>query len=132
MITLNLVTPQRKIVENITVTSLKIPTLNGQIEILPGHTELLTILDVGQLSFEEATTGKRKFAISYGFCEVKKNKVVVLAETCEESSKIDVGRARLSQVNVEQKLKGLMTDSEFKKNQLKLKRAVTRQQIANA
>jgi F-type H+-transporting ATPase subunit epsilon len=131
MITLNLVTPQRKIVENVSVTNLKIPTLNGQIEILPGHTELLTILDVGELSFE-GPTGKRKFAISYGFCEVKKNKVVVLAETCEENSKIDVGRAKAAQLKVEEKLKGLMTDGEFKKNQLKLKRAVIRQQVANA
>ena len=74
---------------------------------------------------------ERKFSISYGFAEIRNNKVLVLADTVEESSEIDKARAQAAQKRAEQALMGTLSDSDFKKQQLKLERAIVRQRIIN-
>jgi len=130
MIVLDIVTPTRKLVEGVQATSVKLPTVKGQAEVLPGHTEMVTLLETGQLSF--VNDGKeRKFAVSYGFAEVRKDKVIVLAETAEEAREINVERAKTAQQKAQTALQGTLTDEQYRKNQLKLQRALIRQQVAH-
>lgn len=129
MIEVDIVTPQKKLVEGLVVSEVKVPTQKGEIQVLPGHTQLLSLLGPGVLSFRTDGT-ERSFAVSYGFVEIKNNRVTILAETCEESSKIDKSRAALAQKKSEEALAATLTEEQFKKYQLKLQRAVIRQQIS--
>lgn len=130
MITIDIVTPSRKIVEGAKASAVKMPGAKGQLEILPGHTDLLTLLTTGPLVFVH--DGKeRKFAVSYGFAEVKNDKVLVFAETVEESTEIDKARAEAAQKRAEQALLGVLAEEEFKKHQLKLERSIIRQHISH-
>ena len=129
MLTVDIVTPVRKLVEGAQVESVKLPGVKGELQVLDGHTELLTLLSTGPLSFVQ--DGKeRKFAVSYGFAEVRNNKVLVMAETVEEATGIDRTRAQAAQRKAEQALLGVLTESDFNKQQLKLERAIVRQQIS--
>jgi len=126
----SIVTPQRKLVEDVEATDVTFQAAKGQLQILPGHTELLTTLDTGLLSFVSGGE-KRRFAVSYGFAEVKDDHVLFLAETCEESSEIDVDRAKEAQRLAWKYLtEGITDPEEFKKIQLKHERAVLRQEVA--
>jgi len=132
MITLDIVTPAKKIVEGAQVNSVTLPSVQGEMTILPHHAELMAVLGTGVLSFALDGT-ERRFAVSYGFVEVRGDKVSVLAETIEEPKEIDKSRALESQRKAEQVLSGTtpMTDEDFKKNQNRLQRALIRQHLAS-
>lgn len=130
MILVDIVTPHKKLIDGAQVASLRLPTAKGELTILPGHAELLTLLGTGELSF--AADGQvRKFAVSYGFANVSHDRVTVLAETCEEASDIDRSRAQKAQQKSEEKLTGTLSEADFKKYHLKLKRAVVRQAVVS-
>ncbi len=127
---LDIVTPTRKLVEGVVVPWVKMPGADGELEILPGHVDLMTVLGTGELSFPSDGSGTRRFAISYGFAEVQGDRVVILAETCEEASAIDRGRASRAETMAKEQLTGALTQDQFNKYQLKVQRAVLRQRIA--
>lgn len=131
MIQLDIVTPAKKIVEAIGVTDVRLPAAKGEIGILPGHAELLTILTAGVLAFKQDGQ-ERKFALSHGFAQLRHDKIIVLAETCEESTDIDIARAKVAQKKAEETLTGSLTEENFRKHQLKLQRAVIRQQVGRS
>jgi F-type H+-transporting ATPase subunit epsilon len=128
MIEVDIVTPSRRILEGMKVERVSLPTQDGTITVLPGHAELVTLLGTGVLTFPGGS-GERKFVVSYGFAIVRKNKVIVLAETCEEASEIDLARAKAAQKKAEQYLGTAKDEGELRKYQLKLQRSIARQQI---
>lgn len=128
MIEVDIVTPSRRILEGVKVDRVTLPTESGTITVLPGHTELVTLLSTGVLSFP-GSGSERRFAVSYGFSIVRKDKVIVLAETCEEATEIDVTRAKEAQKKAEQALTGVLSEDELKKYQMKLRRSLVRQQV---
>ncbi len=129
MIVVDLVTPVRKLVEGATTAAVKLPGEKGEMEILPGHTEMLTLLKAGILSFQSDGV-QRVFAISFGFAEVRDDKVIICAETAEEASEIDKDRAVKAQKKAEEALSSVLTEEHFNKYQLKLERSLIRQSVA--
>lgn len=129
MLTVDIVTPTRKLGERIEADSVSLPGYRGELQILTGHADLLTLLTTGALIVVK--DGKeRKFAISYGFAEVRDNRVLILAETAEEGTDIDKARALRAQKLAEEKLAGVLEEAQFNKYQLKVQRAVLRQQVS--
>lgn len=131
MIEVDVVTPTRRLIVGAKASSLTLPASDGQIEVLPGHTELLTLLGTGELKFSNGTSSK-SFAVSYGFAEVRADKVIILAENAEEASEIDLKRAQLAQKKAEAAMAASVTPADFRKFQLKLQRALIRQQVASS
>lgn len=131
-LTLDLVTPAKRIVVGARVASIQLTTEVGQIEILPGHADLIGLLGTGLLRFVDldSEVGERRFAVSFGFLEVHGDKVLVLAETCEQASEIDVARAKAAEQRAQVALAGSLEGGEFRKQSLKLERALIRQQAA--
>ena len=62
-LTLELVTPDRAIVRE-AVDEVQIPGAQGYLGVLPGHTPLLTTLQVGELWFRQ---GEEKFFVSVAY-----------------------------------------------------------------
>lgn len=129
MIEVDIVTPTRQLVRGAKANAVVLPATDGEIEILPMHRDLLTSLGTGILTIVEDGR-ERKFAISYGFAEIRNDKVIVLAETAEESIEIDADRANRSRKRAEEILGGVLTREEFAKQERKLQRALIRQHIA--
>lgn len=128
MLKIDIVTPTKKLLDSASAESVKLPGVKGELQVLEGHTELLTLLKAGPLTLVQ-NGRERKFSISYGFAEIRNNKVLVLADTVEESTTIDKKRAEAAQKKAEQALLGVLSEIDFKKQQLKLERALVRQQI---
>ena len=129
MINVDIVTPNKRLVEGAKAVSVKVPAVVGETEILPGHTELLTLLETGVVTLQLDGT-QRNFAISQGFAEVHDDRVLILAETAEESKDIDRERAKRAQKKAEEVLQSVLSDEHFKKYQLKVQRAIVRQRIS--
>lgn len=129
MLTLSIVTPDRRVVGPIPVQSVTVPGHQGEMTILPGHARLLGTMDTGILQFEREGGKKEIAAVSSGFVEVHADKVTVLAETLELAHEIDVDRARRSQTEAEEKLKAKESfEEDMSIWQGKLQRALVRQQ----
>lgn len=89
---LEVVTPERAVLKE-TVDDVVLPGDLGQMNILPGHLPLLTLLDVGPLVIRQDGQ-KRFFFIDRGYAEIADDKVTVLTEACEGVNDIDVAQAR--------------------------------------
>ncbi len=87
-----IVTPERT-VSSEEIEQVSLPTVDGEITILPHHIPLVTILKPGELRY--IIKGEEKLlAVSGGFAEVRDNgSVVVLADTAEHAEEIDLTRA---------------------------------------
>lgn len=130
--TVEILTPSKIIAKGIPAESLLIPTIRGQINVLENHTHLVTKLAPGVLSvFGGADYADRHFALSSGVCKILENKIVILSNTAEESSDVDVERAKLALQNAEEHLKHTegLSQEDIEKFQNKLERAKIRIQL---
>lgn len=127
MLKLSIVTPEKKIVTDVEVNDLLIPTWGGEINVLEGHAALMTTLTPGVLSFTPVGGESTKVVVSWGYCEVADNKVNVLAETAERPEEIDSERAQLALKKTDEKLMSPDLDpSQTEKLQWKKERAMVR------
>ena len=127
-LSLEIVTPERLVLAE-TVDSVILPGSEGYLGVLPMHAPLLTRLGIGELTYQK---GGRTVccAISGGHAEVLRDRVRVLAETCERSEEIDVDRARRARETAEAALASReLSDREFRMAEARLKRALTRIQV---
>jgi F-type H+-transporting ATPase subunit epsilon len=84
---LEIVTPVARVYSD-TIDSVVIPTIDGEIGILPGHVPLLTVMDHGELRVTK--DGKlTSLIIGGGFAQVSGDKVSILAENAIDEEKID-------------------------------------------
>jgi F-type H+-transporting ATPase subunit epsilon len=100
---LEIVTPEKKVVETKAAEEVQIPGRKGYLGIMPGHAPLITELAVGEITYREHSHEQR-LAVAWGFAEVLPDKVTILAETAERPSEIDVDRARKAKERAEQRL----------------------------
>ncbi|HOK08683.1 MAG TPA: F0F1 ATP synthase subunit epsilon [Candidatus Hydrogenedens sp.] len=69
---------------NIESVSISLPTQNGIITILPGHTPLITSLEMGIVSVQIADDKKRFFGVMGGIAQVSQNGVSIYTNAYEE------------------------------------------------
>jgi len=126
---LEIVTPEKKVVEAKAAEEVQIPGRNGYLGIMPGHAPLITELAVGEISYREDATEQR-LAVAWGFAEVLPDKVTILAETAERPSEIDVERARKAKERAEQRLTSGDTSVDVERALNALQRAQARLDVA--
>ena len=84
-LTLEIVTPESRVYSD-TVDTVVIPTVEGEIGVLPGHLPLLTQVDSGELLVTKGSSTEF-LAVSGGFAQISGDKISVLAEhACSEDS----------------------------------------------
>ena len=91
-ILLEIVTPERLAYSG-EVDSVQVPGSEGEMGILPHHAPLVSMLGIGELVIRSGG-GEELFAIAGGFVQVRPDKVVVMAETADMASEIDLERAQ--------------------------------------
>ena len=128
-LTLELVTPDRAVVRQ-AVDEVQIPGSEGYLGVLPGHTPLLTTLQVGELWFLH---GGEKFYVSvaFGFAEVLPDRVTILAQLAERAEDVDVNRARDAQRRAQERLSKSTVDTDFERARISLMKALIRLQVAS-
>lgn len=125
---LEIVTPERKVYAE-EADFIVARGVEGELGILPNHIPLVTPLKIAPLEVKKG--GNREvIAVSGGFMEVRKNKVVILAESAELPEEIDIERARAAKERAERRLKAKMDDIDFRRAELALQRAMTRINVA--
>lgn len=102
-LTLEIVTPEKKVYSK-EVNDVVLPTQNGEVDILPGHQPLLTMLVPGEI--QAGSAGGREFlAIDKGFARIQGNIVSVLTEAAINVEQIDLKAAEAAQQRAEEALR---------------------------
>ena len=128
---LNIFTPNGIVIKGLKCSSMTIPTSSGEINILPGHTHVLSELDTGILT-AKGEVGDRHFSITSGLVKVLGSEVTVLSTTSESSDEIDIERAKNAKSKAESHLdsKEHLNELDHIKFQRKLHRANMRIKLA--
>jgi len=124
---LEIVTPERLVLAA-AVDEVVLPGSEGYLGVLPGHAPLLTGLAPGELSYR-GDGQWRYLAVSGGFAEVLRNRVSVVAETCERPDEIDVERARQEKARAEAALASETSEAGLRRARESLQKAVTRLEV---
>src|SRR5580700_8075770 len=103
-LTLEIVTPESRVYSD-TIDSVVIPTVEGEIGILPGHIPLLTQVSRGALRVKKGGA-EQLLAVAGGFAQIAADKVSVLAESAIELEKIDEQIVETAMKRAEEALKG--------------------------
>jgi F-type H+-transporting ATPase subunit epsilon len=126
---LEIVTPERQAFEG-DVDSVVCPGIEGELGVLPHHAPLLTTLGIGELRIRRGGE-EEYFAIAGGFLQVRPDKVVVMAETADMASEIDVQRAEEARREAERALQeGFHEPADLARARAALQQALLRIQVA--
>jgi F-type H+-transporting ATPase subunit epsilon len=125
-----IVTPERLVFSE-EIESLVVPAERGYLGVLAGHAPLLATLQPGEITIKGSAKGELHFATSGGFVEVTPGKAVLLTESAEEVSQIDVARAQESKKRAEERL-AIAAGKDVDKSRAKaaLERALNRLKLA--
>ena len=112
------------------VDSVVCPGIEGELGVLPHHAPLLTTLGVGELRIRRG--GEEEFfAIAGGFLQVRPDKVVVMAETADMASEIDLEAAEEARREAERALaEGFEEPADLARARAALQRALLRIRVA--
>lgn len=91
-LTVEIVTVERKMLEESGIDEVIAPGIEGQLAVLPQHAAFMTMLAPGELILKKGAE-EISFVVTGGFFEVLKDKVIVLADAAEHADEIDTARA---------------------------------------
>lgn len=128
---LSILSPEKRIATAVEVASVTVPGSEGQIQILPEHADMIGTIETGPFAYAPTSGAPVVGVMSSGFFEVRNGSITIAAETCELADEIDAARAKQAQSKAEGALKDPELDPKlFRKYELKLQRAIIRQQVA--
>jgi len=111
------------------VMRFRAPGTKGSFEILKNHAPMLVQTGIGPVHLTTADGTRITFATGGGFVEVGDNRVIMIVESAEPASEIDIERAK----QAEERARGNLdrgSASEQKKAEVALERARNRLRVA--
>ena len=128
-ILLEIVTPDRSLIRE-EVDEIQLPGSEGYLGVLPGHTPLLTTLQVGELWYRVGQE-KHYLAIAGGFVEILPERVTVLAQIAERAQDIDINRAEEAKRRAEERLGKPAPELDFERARIAMMKSLIRLQVAS-
>lgn len=95
MFKLTLVTPEKKLLVDQEILQVTVPAYKGTLNILPGHTLLITTLETGIMRWKLKGQDKTyKAVVSWGYCEVHPQGVDILADIIDLPEEISIEESK--------------------------------------
>ena len=126
-----IITPERVVYES-EVDQSTLPVSDGEVTILPNHRSYIASLKPGEIRLK---TGDEETLLvtSGGFIEFNKNALIVLADTAERASEIDIKRAEETARRRAEELKKekiTMDEMEYAKVAASIEKEMVRVKVA--
>lgn len=126
---ISIVTPEKSIVFKKEGDEITVPAFKGELNILDGHTPLITTLEPGVIKYKVKGGGFEKLAISWGYCQVFDNSVNVLVEMAVTPQEVNVKSADSRISELEKKLMTELSEIDLKQTVRELGRARAEKQL---
>jgi len=125
---LEIVSPERRAYSD-EVDMVTVPGIDGELGILPHHTQLISALGTGELRIKKGGT-EQVLLIAGGFVEVRPDKVIVMADLAEHSDEIDEAKAVEARKRAESELEQSKDPVDIARVRAALQTALMRERIA--
>ncbi|AEB25878.1 F0F1 ATP synthase subunit epsilon [Bacillus sp. L381] len=124
----NIVTPDGPVYDA-DIEMVSVRAESGDLGILPGHIPTVAPLKIGAVRLKK--DGQTDLAaVSGGFLEVRPDQVTILAQAAETADSIDKERALAAKKRAEDRLNKRSDDTDIRRAELALQRAVNRLDVA--
>ncbi len=101
-LTIEIVTPEKKAFTG-PADAITVPTAAGEIQILPGHIPLTTLVAAGELVVQNGSSIER-LAVDKGFARILGDTVSIITEAAIDEKKIDLSAVQVAQERAEKAL----------------------------
>ncbi|MDE7266210.1 MAG: ATP synthase F1 subunit epsilon [Lachnospiraceae bacterium] len=109
--------------------SLVVPTSQGQYGILANHSNMISAVIPGKLTYRIPDGEEQFAAVSAGLVKVENNEVLVLVDTAERPEDIDVNRAKRAADEAKEAMLQKRSIQEYRSAQANLAREVNRLEV---
>lgn len=123
-----IITPEKTVFKD-DVDEIVVPTITGEIAILPNHVNLLTQVSPGELIVKKGSD-TYPIAITGGFLEVNNNKISILSDYAIRAQDIEIARAQEAKKRAEKAMQEKTSDKDFKIAQGELLKSLLELKIA--
>ena len=124
------ITTHERVVFDSDVDEIYAKGTQGEFGILPGHIPFMSALDIGVT--RAVVDGKTEvFTVMGGVFQLTGNEALILTQTAERGSEIDVARAKEAKERAEARIEGGSDDSDVKRAEVALARALARLKASN-
>lgn len=112
MLILDIVTPEKRILNEDNISIVTVMTVEGQVGILPEHIPFYAKLKPGELSYKK---DDREYflAIHGGFIEVANNTVTVLADDAVRAEEINEAAVKEAERRAKETMEKKITDEDY-------------------
>ena len=131
MLKFKIATPEKVVYED-EVFQVTIPTIAGEITVLPNHIPLIGVLKAGELRIK-VKDGEHPFAVYGGFLEIRgNNELIILADNIERVEEIDLEKAEEARKRAEEQMKKIenMGDVDYARLQAVIERETNRLRVS--
>jgi F-type H+-transporting ATPase subunit epsilon len=108
-----------------------LPSIDGQLGVLPRHAPIVTALQTGEIVARKSGD-EISIAVSGGFVQVSPEAVIVLADAAERAEEIDVARAQAARERAQERVtdRSTITDLDVARAEAALSRSLARIRVA--
>lgn len=111
--------------------SLIVPTIDGQYGIFANHSNTISAVVPGALTYRIPGGTEQVAAVSAGLVKIEDNDVLVLVDTAERPEDIDANRAKRAADEAKEALLQKRSIQEYQTAQVNLARAINRLRVKN-
>ena len=128
-LSVEIVTVERRVLTEEGIDEVIAPGIEGELAFLPHHAPFMTMLRPGELILKKGAE-EIPFAVTGGFFEVLRDRVIVLADAAERAEEIDVQRAEQARERARVALERRESTEDLAAAQAALQRAMIRLRVA--
>ena len=125
---LEIITPEKVVLKD-EVDEVIVPTITGELAILPNHAQILTKINPGELVIRK-NNKDQSFAILGGFLEVVNNHISILADYAIRAEDIEIAKVQEAQERAKQKMKQKETEQDFRVAEAELRKSLLQLKVA--
>lgn len=125
---LEIITPT-KVVLSEEVDELTVPTVDGEISILPNHVNLLTKLMPGEMVIRNGSKSDL-FAVTGGFLEILDNHVNLLADYAIRADDIEIAKVEEAKERAQKAMKEKLNEEDFRVANAELAKSLLQLKVA--
>lgn len=112
--------------------SLIVPTAWGQYGILAGHSNTISAIVPGTLTYRTPGGKNQVASVAAGLLKIENNDVLILVDSAERPEEIDINRARQAADAAKEAMLQKRSMTEYKTAQSNLARAIARLRVKNS
>lgn len=112
--------------------SLIVPTTRGQYGILAGHSNMISAIVPGTLTYRIPGQENLLLAVSEGMVKTEDEEVLVLVDSAERPEEIDINRAKREAAQAKEEMLQKRSILEYRAAQGQLLRALNRLKVKNS